>query len=230
MKYILVILIILFTGCKKNTIDLSVINSIQYNNTIILESDYDNIKKIVSTINFNCSNNKKLESNILKIVTGDYIYNLNILNDYIEYEKDDKYCISSDESVKVLYEQLDNLEEIYNNDNFFTLNITDNYEENDKDEIIKIDKGNKYLIINSLYDIFNFSINEIKLNNDSYEEINLLYNKEKITNNIVIRKNDFRNIKISFSTKYNYVINIIPYLENDTIKFKKQFYQKNKTP
>ena len=78
-----------------------------------------------------------------------------------------------------------------------------------------------------MYDLYNFSINEIKVNNDEYEEIDLIYNKDLINkNNIIIRKNDFTNIKISFSTKYNYIVNIIPYLENGILKFKKEFVQK----
>ena len=122
---------------------------------------------------------------------------------------------------------LNELESLYNNDSFYTITYTNNYEDNSNDEIIKIDKNDNYIIINSMYDLYNFSINEIKVNNNEYEEIDLIYNKDFINkNNIIIRKDDFTNIKISFSTKYNYIVNIIPYLEDEILKFKKEFVQK----
>ena len=76
-------------------------------------------------------------------------------------------------------------------------------------------------------EIYNFTINEIETDNNKYSEINLIYFNEKIDKrNIVIRNNNFSNIKITFSNKYNYVVEIIPYYENEVLKFKEKIYQK----
>ena len=228
MKYLFIILIFLFTGCNNLTLNLDNIKSIQYDNVNLIEEDFDIIKNDLSKIKFSCSNSSNIEGSLLKIITSSDIYEITMSNNYyMEFKNNNKYCLTKDNNVKEIYENLNNLKNKYNNNNFYTIEFTNNYVENESDEFIKIDKENNYLIINSSYELYNFSINEIILSENIYEEINLIYNKDIISSdNIVIRKNDFTNIKISFTNKYNYTVNIIPYMENNVLKFKEEFIQK----
>lgn len=228
MKYLFIILIFLFTGCNNLTLNLDNIKSIQYDNVNLIEEDFDIIKNDLSKIKFSCSNSSNIEGSLLKIITSSDIYEITMSNNYyMEFKNNNKYCLTKDNNVKEIYENLNNLKNKYNNNNFYTIEFTNNYVENENDEFIKIDKENNYLIINSSYELYNFSINEIRLSENIYEEINLIYNKDIISSdNIVIRKNDFTNIKISFTNKYNYTVNIIPYMENNVLKFKEEFIQK----
>lgn len=228
MKYLFIILIFLFTGCNNLTLNLYNIKSIQYDNVNLIEEDFDIIKNDLSKIKFSCSNSSNIEGSLLKIITSSDIYEITISNNYyMEFKNNNKYCLTKDNNVKEIYENLNNLKNKYNNNNFYTIEFTNNYVENENDEFIKIDKEDNYLIINSSYELYNFSINEIRLSENIYEEINLIYNKDIISSdNIVIRKNDFTNIKISFTNKYNYTVNIIPYMENNVLKFKEEFIQK----
>lgn len=227
MKYLLIMLIFLLTGCNKTTLKLENIKSIEYNNINFIDENFNDLKENLLKLEFNCSKENNNNETSLKIVTDNNLYNIYILNDYIEFKENDKYCFCKNKNVEQIYNMLNELESLYNNDSFYTITYTNNYEDNSNDEIIKIDKNDNYIIINSMYDLYNFSINEIKVNNNEYEEIDLIYNKDFINkNNIIIRKDDFTNIKISFSTKYNYIVNIIPYLEDEILKFKKEFVQK----
>lgn len=228
MKYLFIILIFLFTGCNNLTLNLDNIKSIQYDNVNLIEEDFDIIKNDLSKIKFSCSNSSNIEGSLLKIITSSDIYEITMSNNYyMEFKNNNKYCLTKDNNIKEIYENLNNLKNKYNNNNFYTIEFTNNYVENENDEFIKIDKEDNYLIINSSYELYNFSINEIKINENTYEEINLIYNKDIInSDNIVIRKNDFTNIKISFTNKYNYTVNIIPYMENNVLKFKEEFIQK----
>ena len=228
MRYLLILLLFFITGCSNTKLDLENIKSVEYNNIYIIEEDYKNIKDSLLELNFTCSNTKTIDGDLLKIVTNDNLYEIYISNNYyMEFKQNNKYCLTSD--TNKIYDELNNLQKKYSNSEFYNITYTNNYEENENDEIIKIDKNDNYIIINTLYELYDFSINEIKQNNDTYEEINLIYNKDMIDkNNIVIRKDDFTNIKISFSNKYNYMVTIVPYLENETIKFKTTFVQKNK--
>ena len=95
------------------------------------------------------------------------------------------------------------------------------------DSIIKLDKSHDYIIINSIYPIYEFKINEIEFNesDNSFTDIDLLYSVDLLEahKNVVIRKEILNNpnFKISFKNPYNYFINILPIkTENGNINFK----------
>ncbi len=228
MKYLLIVLLFLITGCSNTNLNLEHIKSVEYKETSLIEEDYEKIKQELQNIKFDCSNKLDIEGNLLKIVTNNDLYEIYISdNYYMELKKNDKYCSTKDVKVKEIYKNLNTLVSKYNDKNFYNITYTDKYNENELDEIIKIDKNNNYIIINTIYDLYNFSINKIKPNENGYEEIDLIYKKDFVNSgNIVIRKDDFTDIKISFLNKYNYMINIIPYVENDELKFKQEFMQK----
>ena len=58
---------------------------------------------------------------------------------------------------------------------------------------------------------------------------NISYRSFQVQSNVTYSKFvncNFSNIKITFSNKYNYVVEIIPYYENEVLKFKEKIYQK----
>ena len=224
MKKFILLTVLLLTGCTSN-MNIKNVLSMKYNNTIILEKEYDEIIKILTKINFSCGKKKYDDFNLLTLTTNDNIYNINISTDHkIEYKENNQYCNAEEEIVENLNNYLKDIEFKYNNESFYNLEYITEYNENNKDYIIKLDKNNSYLVINSIYDLYNFKINEINNN----EEVNLLYSKDIINKGkILIRKKDINNIKISFETEYNYIITIIPEINNDIITYKKTYKQKN---
>ncbi|MCM1370732.1 MAG: hypothetical protein NC181_02430 [Clostridium sp.] len=231
MKYLLLIFVFFLTACSKTNLDINEIRSITYNETKIIEDDFSKITNNLMKLEFTCTDSKTITGSHLKIITNNNIYNIYISdNYYMEFMENDKYCLSKDENIKEISEELKDIEKIYNDDTFFNIVNTNKYEEDPNDLLIKVDKSDNYIIINTSYELYDFKINEIKINDNdiiNYEEVNLIYENEHIKNfNIIIRKSEISNIKITFRNKYNYLVTIIPYLEDDEIKFNITFKQK----
>lgn len=228
MKYVFIIMFLLtMTGCSNKKLELDNINLIKYNDTVFINEDYNIIKNDLLKLSFKCHKNKSVEGKNLQIITNNNLYNIYISNNYyMEFFDNNMYCSTNNKKVENILNNLEDLEKKYNN-KFYSITNIQNYNANENDEIIKIDKSDNYLIININDEIYNFTINEIETDNNKYSEINLIYFNEKIDKrNIVIRNNNFSNIKITFSNKYNYVVEIIPYYENEVLKFKEKIYQK----
>ena len=224
MKKTLILILLLLTGCTQN-MNIQNVISMKYNNTIILEKDYSKIIDYLNKINYSCGKKKYNNSNLLILTTNEHIYNIYISADHkIEYQYNDVFCTANEEIVESLNNYLKDIEFKYSNDSFYSLEYINEYNEKNDDFIIKLDKNNSYLIVNSTYDLYNFKINEL----DNNIEVDLLYSKDVIKKGkILIRKKDINNIKISFETEYNYIITIIPEINNDIITYKKTYKQKN---
>lgn len=228
MKKILCITILfIITGCSSKTIMVEKPISVIYNERNIVEKDYESITNIINELNFSCGKVKNVEGNKLLITTNNQVYQFHISsNYYMEFQENDKYCYTKEvEKVKKLIETLNQNIIKYTDISFFTIRSEENYEIEEADTIIKLDKKKNYIIINSKYPLTSFKINEIEYQeNGNYIEIDLLYNNELIetNNNIVIRKEILQipNFKISFYNQYNYLVNILPILnENNEINF-----------
>ncbi len=227
-KFILLIItIIILTGCSKHTISINNTISINYNNINIVEDDYNKITTIINNINFYCGKAININENVLTITTNDIIYKFDISsNYYMEYQNNNKYCHTKDsEKVKILIDTLNEIVKKYQDISYFTIRNENNYDVQDGDSFIKLDKKNDYIIINSLYPLYNFKINQIELdNNNSFKEIAPLYSIDTIDKqtNIVIRKEILKDpdFKISFKNQYGYLANILPFRnDNNEVNF-----------
>lgn len=214
-KTVIIIALLLITGCsQKININEEIIN-ITYNQNNILANDYPNVLKTLGKIDFYCGKEKQYNNKLLSISTTSSVINFTLSNNYyMEYEKDNKYCYTKDkEKVKNLVFLLEETVKRYTSSDFFSIESLNNYQENNEEINIRLDKGNEYVVIKLNEKITYFKINEIEFRDDHFEEINLIYNKEIIdSNTIVIRKKveKIPKYKISFTNKYGYIFNIIP--------------------
>lgn len=214
-KLLIVVIIILLTGCsKKLEINQDIIN-INYNKYNLAQEDYNKVINYLNQINFSCGKNQNYSTTLLSIRTTSTIINFNLSsNYYMEYQENNKYCYTKDkEKVKNLIFLLDELIEKYTNNNFYTIEFLTDYQESNDDINIRLDKSSEYIIINTSETITNFKINEIEFNDNYFDEINLIYQKDIIEpNRIVIRKllGDMPNYKISFMNNYGYTFHIVP--------------------
>lgn len=223
MKKILLILIILtLTGCTTKVNLEGEITEIKYNDIAIQKEDYETVKKMLNT-EFQNNKNKNLQ-NELTIKTKKDIYYYKISDDYICYEGK---CAEN----KKLGKYLDTLKDKYYDTKFYDISYDNNHEKNDDDININIDKTSNYIIIKIKNQIKDFKINEIEYKDDTYKDIDLLYEEKLISNqNIAIRKSISYNepdIRISFSNPYGYNISIIPIYENGELKFDTNYTMKN---
>lgn len=223
MKKILLILIILtLTGCTTKVNLEGEITEIKYNDIAIQKEDYETVKKMLTT-EFQNNKNKNLQ-NELTIKTKKDIYYYKISDDYICYEGK---CAEN----KKLGKYLDTLKDKYYDTKFYDISYDNNHEKNDDDININIDKTSNYIIIKIKNQIKDFKINEIEYKDDTYKDIDLLYEEKLISNqNIAIRKSISYNepdIRISFSNPYGYNISIIPIYENGELKFDTNYTMKN---
>lgn len=225
MKKIVIIItfLLLVTGCnQKLNINEEIIN-ISYDEHNIKQNDYSKILETLNEINFYCGNEKQYDDKSLSISTTNSVINFTLSNNYyMEYQKDNKYCYTKEEEkVKNLVFLLDGIIKRYTSDNFYRIEFLNDYKENNEETNIRLDKGNDYVVIKFDEQITNLKINEIEFQNDHFEEINLIYQKETInTDTVVIRKliSESPNYKISFTNKYGYTFHIIPIYDGLTNK------------
>lgn len=214
MKIFLLIFILLINGCSNShTLNINNIQSINYNNIILIEKDYEEIINKINTLEFKEKEINNTTSNNLKIVTNDKIYNFNISNDIIYYEENNK-IYGADNSLNNI---LNDIENKYNDLSFFNISYN-KCDINNNNTLIKIDNTNNCLIINTNEVLYNFRINSVMSINEEIIENSLLYQKDEIKNNeILIKLNVIGNpkTKISFDTKYNYTVTLLPTFNNE---------------
>lgn len=226
-KTLCLIVLFLIAGCSSKNIMVDKIVAATYNEQTIVENDYESITTILNQLKFSCGKQQNYVGNTLTITTNDQIYQFHISsNYYMEFKENDKYCYTKEtEKIKKLMEILEQIITKYTDITFFT--IYNQMEDiiDDNNLIIKLDKQKNYIVINSLYPLTNFKINEIEYQEDgNYKEIDLLYSINSVDANktIVIRKEILQkpNFKISFYSPYNYLINILPISsKNNEINF-----------
>ena len=213
-KILLILLILTLTGCVESIKPEGKITEIKYNDITIQKEDYENVKKLLNT-EFKNDKNKNLENKlIIKTKKDIYYYKvsdkyISINGKYAQNEKIEKY--------------LNSLKNKYYDTKFYNISYEKNYDKNDDEINISLDKTSNYIIIKIKGQIKNFKINEIEYKENTYKDIDLLYEEKLISNqNIAIRKSINYNepdIRISFSNEYNYNISIIPTYKNGKIKF-----------
>lgn len=221
MKKILILVLLIFvTGCSSKLNINNDINSIKYNDNNIYYQDYDTIIHDLNSIKWNCDkkDNNYNESNLI-INTKDSIINFYFSNNYyMEYKNNNKYCYTKNKKVtKKIKDNLDSLINKYKNTNFIKLELVDKYTYDENDTIIKLDKSDSYLVLDIADDIYNFKIHQIERNNDTIQEVDLVYENEFINKKILIRidKNNISSYKINLKNKYNYDFEIfLNYNEN----------------
>lgn len=221
-KIILLLLTILITGCTSETKLEGEITEIKYNDITIQKSDYKKIKSLLNTT-FKNNINKDLK-NQLTIKTKKDIYYYKISDNYICYEEK---CSEN----KKLGNHLKSLQQKYQNTKFYDISYEKNYPKNENEININLDKTSNYIIIKIKGQIKNFKINEIEYDDNTYKDIDLLYEEKLISNQtIAIRKSINYNkpdIRISFSNEYDYNVSIIPEYENNKLKFNTNYKMKN---
>lgn len=223
MKKILLILIILtLTGCTTTVKLDGQITEIKYNDITIQKNDYKNVKKL---LNERYKNNLHKDlKNQLTIKTKKDIYYYKISNNYICYEGK---CTEN----KKLGKYLNTLKDKYYDTKFYDIAYDNSHEKNDDDINISLDKTSNYIIIKIKNQIKNFKINEIEYKDNTYKDIDLLYEEKLVSNQtIAIRKSisyDKPDIRISFSNPYGYNISIIPTYKDSKVKFDTNYKMKN---
>ena len=204
-KIILILCILLITGCSKEFKIEGDIKEIKYNDLTILEDEYNNIKDLIN-IEFEENKNIKNPNNKLTIKTDKDIYYYTLSDKYLIY---DEYYAEN----KKLLPYLNGIKDKYHNTNFYTIDYIKNYDPSDSNINISLDKTSNYIIIKLTDKIKNFKINEIEYD-DKYNDIDLLYSEENVSSDsIIIKKTvpyNAPDIRISFENIYNYSISIIP--------------------
>lgn len=219
MKKIWIFLLVLFiSGCARQIkIDVSTITKIEYDGLEFINEDYLEINNYLKKINFIETKYDATYNHDFIITTTDKLYSFRISEDYrMQYSTDEQTYYSKDiEDIKNLLLYLKGLDLAYRSDDFFEIKDIAEYSANTNDLFIKIDSTLNYFVLNSEHNITNFKINRIEYVDEKFEDVDLLYKEEEIpaNKNIVIRvtyPDATPNIRISFETKYNFVVSIIP--------------------
>ena len=222
-KVIWLLCVFLLCGCSKTLEIQGKITEIKYNDVLINEKDYDEVKKLINTT-YNKNDDKDF-SNKLTIKTTDDIYYFSLSDDELKY--DGKVADNTK-----LNSYLQDLTKKYTNKDFYTIDYMKNYEANRDDQTVLLDKTSNYIVINFGEKVTNFKINEIEEENDKYMDVDLIYSEESVNESqIIIRKSvnyESPDIRISFENKYDYIVSIIPTynIEKDTVEFKTTFEAK----
>jgi len=216
MKIILLVLILLISGCSNSlTLNINNVQSINYNNINLIEDDFNEIVNKINLLEFKEEDIRDVMSNELKIVTNEKIYNFKLSKDIIYYEDDNKTYISENNNLDDI---LNDIELKYTDFSFIEINY-DKCNIKDNSTLIKIDNTTNCLILKTSKILYNFKINSVMSINEEIVENALLYQKDEIkSNEVFIKLNILGNpkTKISFETEYGYIISILPvYNENN---------------
>lgn len=223
MKKILLILFLLVTGCSSYEFKLKdEITEVKYGEIEIIEEDYEKTKNLINKNDFNEENPSEKFNDTLTVKTKSDLYTFKLSDNYIEYN-------NHFSKNNALINYLEKIEEDYYDIDFFNIEYTDNYKINETDTNILLDNTNSYIILKTDKDLKDFKINLEEFNGHDYDDIDLLYDNEKIkANNIVIRKNLEKSaIKISFKNPYNYDMSVIVKNENGKINFETLYKEKD---
>lgn len=226
-KLFIIFLSCVIVGCSNKRLDITNIQSINYNNIFLLEDDFESINKYLNNIDFEKKDIKDTEFKPLKIISEKDVYNFKVIENNIYYEKNNNKYVSID--ANSLINELNNLEAIYTDFSFVDINYNDcNTKTNEL--VIKIDASSKCLTLNIHKPLHNFKIHTLENINDNFNEVGLIYQKDSVSNNIMIRHAVKENpkIRISFETKYNYIISITPIYNEDDNQINLQFLYRQK--
>jgi len=222
--------LVLLCGCGKTKLEFNTNETTRmiYDNMEIISSDYESVLNELNNIEFKETKDVFQENN-LTIITKDTLYNFNLEDDRITYSKDNKNYISND--VTDLLSVLGSIKANYNNFNFYTIAHRTSFELEEDALLIDLGSENEYYIITTNEDLLNFRINALESVDGELKEINLLYQNNKISDRVIaIRttRENTPNLKISFTTKYNYLVTIIPtyYEENKEMNFVTTYEQR----
>ena len=222
-KVIWLLCVFLLCGCSKTLEIQGKITEIKYNDVLINEEDYDEVKKLINTT-YNKNEDKDFSNN-LTIKTTDDIYYFSLSDEELKYDG------KVGENTK-LNTFLQKITAKYTDKNFYTIDYMKNYEANSDEHTILLDKTSNYIVINFGEKVSNLKINEIEVENDKFTDVDLLYSEDNVNESkVIIRKSiNYENpdIRISFENKYNYVVSIIPTYnsDKDIIEFKTTFEAK----
>ena len=213
MRNLIVFLfVLLFTGCGVKPNIEGEISEIKYNDTYIVSSDYNKIKNMVS--NHTYLNGEEELKNSLVIKTDKDIYSFKLSDDFISYNGK----MTKDSEIN---KYLQDLTKKYHDRDFYEINYVKDFEDGDN-EIIFLDKTSNYIVINFSKKVTNFKINEILNDGDDYSDVDLLYSKESVNKDVIIRKSiDYKepDIRISFTNEYGFRFSIIPRYNDDKLEF-----------
>lgn len=216
--------IILLCGCSNKTININNIQNIDYDNITINEKELADIQTYFEKLTLKKENNDFNASN-LTITTNDKIYTFMVEKNEIFYKEEDEIYLVTNS--KDIINELSSIKQKYIDFSFF--NITyDNCFKNDNDLFIKINNSDKCLKIETTKTLFNFKIYTLDIDDPNLSEKELVYESEEIENNIVIKTDisEIPNIKISFDTKYNFSLSLIPIYKNQKLDNNISFKQK----
>lgn len=211
-KLIVFLFVLLFTGCGVKPNIEGEISEIKYNDTYIVSSDYNKIKNMVS--NHTYLNGEEELKNSLVIKTDKDIYSFKLSDDFISYNGK----MTKDSEIN---KYLQDLTKKYHDRDFYEINYVKDFEDGDN-EIISLDKTSNYIVIKFNEKVTNFKINEILNDGDDYSDVDLLYSKESVNKNVIIRKSiDYKepDIRISFTNEYGFRFSIIPRYNDDKLEF-----------
>ena len=211
-KLIVFLFVLLFTGCGVKPNIEGEISEIKYNDTYIVSSDYNKIKNMVS--NHTYLNGEEELKNSLVIKTDKDIYSFKLSDDFISYNGK----MTKDSEIN---KYLQDLTKKYHDRDFYEINYVKDFEDGDN-EIISLDKTSNYIVINFRKKVTNFKINEILNDGDDYSDVDLLYSKESVNKDVIIRKSiDYKepDIRISFTNEYGFRFSIIPRYNDDKLEF-----------
>ena len=211
-KLIVFLFVLLFTGCGVKPNIEGEISEIKYNDTYIVSSDYNKIKNMVS--NHTYLNGEEELKNSLVIKTDKDIYSFKLSDDFISYNGK----MTKDSEIN---KYLQDLTKKYHDRDFYEINYVKDFEDGDN-EIISLDKTSNYIVINFSKKVTNFKINEILNDGDDYSDVDLLYSKESVNKDVIIRKSiDYKepDIRISFTNEYGFRFSIIPRYNDDKLEF-----------
>ena len=211
-KLIVFLFVLLFTGCGVKPNIEGEISEIKYNDTYIVSSDYNKIKNMVS--NHTYLNGEEELKNSLVIKTDKDIYSFKLSDDFISYNRK----MTKDSEIN---KYLQDLTKKYHDRDFYEINYVKDFEDGDN-EIISLDKTSNYIVIKFNEKVTNFKINEILNDGDDYSDVDLLYSKESVNKNVIIRKSiDYKepDIRISFTNEYGFRFSIIPRYNDDKLEF-----------
>ena len=133
------------------------------------------------------------------IKTDKDIYSFKLSDDFISYNGK----MTKDSEIN---KYLQDLTKKYHDRDFYEINYVKDFEDGDN-EIISLDKTSNYIVIKFSKKVTNFKINEILNDGDDYSDVDLLYSKESVNKNVIIRKSiDYKepDIRISFTNEYGF--------------------------
>lgn len=216
------IILLFITGCtNKTNISKKDIINIKYQNITINSKEYDKLVNNINKLNFSKRKVNDSFKDKLVITSETGIYTLKISkNNNLEYTFNNKTLYSKNsKTIKEIKNHLDKLIKKYLNKSFYNFKYLEKYKENEKDLIIKIDNVNQYYQLTSDLPIKDLTIHRVEKINNSYHDIDFLYNEKNIKNkNIIIRMNplkDYSSYRISFTNNYGMNVSIIPTIDTD---------------